>query len=157
MLDYLVSVMCAACPGASLLPGPCLILVPTVFLFAPHLCRPPVVVPSPPIIVPGPSIYSSPGVVVAPGAAVVSRGPDIIDIAVVTLFLVMAASAATTMLRSDGDGGFNLTGEAPAWQPAVDTGCVCNKQRDVGEREQGKERQGRAQGNAEWGGRGRDR
>jgi hypothetical protein len=47
---------------------------------------------SAPIIEPGPPVYS-PGMMVAPGtAAVVSTGPDIIDIAIVSMFLVMAAS-----------------------------------------------------------------
>jgi hypothetical protein len=46
----------------------------------------------------------SPGVVVAPGAAaVVSSGPDIIDIAIVSMFLVMAASAATGVFKGSGE------------------------------------------------------
>lgn len=58
---------------------------------------------SAPIIVPGPPVYS-PGMVVAPGAAaVVTRGPDIVDIAIVSMFLVMAASAATGVLKGSGE------------------------------------------------------
>jgi hypothetical protein len=41
---------------------------------------------------------------VAPGtAAVVSTGPDIIDIAIVSMFLVMAASAATGAFKGSGE------------------------------------------------------
>eukprot|EP00882_Tetradesmus_deserticola_P001291 GHRQ01001395.1.p1 GENE.GHRQ01001395.1~~GHRQ01001395.1.p1 ORF type:complete len:412 (+),score=136.93 GHRQ01001395.1:119-1354(+) len=57
---------------------------------------------SAPIIVPGPPIYS-PRVMVAPGAAVVSAGPSIVDVAIVSMFLVVAASAATGMLKGSGE------------------------------------------------------
>jgi hypothetical protein len=41
---------------------------------------------------------------VSPGAAVVTTGPGIVDIAIVSMFLVMAASAATTALKGGVDG-----------------------------------------------------
>lgn len=66
--------------------------------------RAPIIVPSPPIYAP---MYPSTGIMVAPGAAVVSTGPGIVDIAIVSMFLVMAASAATSALKgsdADGDG-----------------------------------------------------
>lgn len=61
--------------------------------------------PSPPIVVPGP-MYPSTGVMVAPGAAYVSTGPSIADVAIISIFLVMAASAASSALKGadmDGD------------------------------------------------------
>eukprot|EP00878_Enallax_costatus_P011071 GHUV01011563.1.p1 GENE.GHUV01011563.1~~GHUV01011563.1.p1 ORF type:complete len:294 (+),score=90.91 GHUV01011563.1:601-1482(+) len=59
-----------------------------------------------PIIVPGPPVvYGGPTVMVSPGAAAVTAGPDIIDIAIISIFLIMAASAAVTMMRDVG--GFN--------------------------------------------------
>jgi hypothetical protein len=54
----------------------------------------------------------STGLMVAPGAAVVSAGPDIVDIAIVSMFLVMAASAAATALKgADGDDDYDSSGE----------------------------------------------
>lgn len=54
-------------------------------------------------MVPGP-MYPS-GLMVSPGAAVVTTGPDIVDIAIISMFLVMAASAATTALKGAGVDG----------------------------------------------------
>jgi len=65
------------------------------------------VVPGPPVIVPGPSIYYSPAVA---GPAVVTGSPHVLDVAIVSIFLVMAASAAVTTLNGSSDGGSLLSG-----------------------------------------------
>lgn len=57
-------------------------------------------------------MYPGTGMMVAPGAAVVTAGPDIVDIAIVSMFLVMAASAAATALKgADGDDDYEGSGE----------------------------------------------
>lgn len=63
-------------------------------------------------MVPGP-MYPGTGMMVAPGgAAVVTAGPGIVDIAIVSMFLVMAASAASTALKgADGDDDYDGAGE----------------------------------------------
>lgn len=81
-------------------------------------------------------MYPSPGIMVSPGAAVVTSGPGIVDIAIVSMFLVMAASAATSALRgADGDGDGYDAGElhmpgigtaAPvAFGSCTDTNIAC--------------------------------
>lgn len=52
--------------------------------------------PSPPVV------YGGPSVMIAPGATAVTTGPDIVDIAVISIFLIMAAGAATSMMRDVG-------------------------------------------------------
>jgi hypothetical protein len=39
---------------------------------------------------------------VSPGVGMVSTGPGIVDVAIISMFLVMAASAASTALRNGG-------------------------------------------------------
>lgn len=82
--------------------------------------RAPIIVPSPPIITP---MYPSTGIMVAPGAAAVavSSGPDIVDIAIVSLFLVMAAGAATSALR----GGDVDSDDYDAGRPFIDCVFLC--------------------------------
>lgn len=55
--------------------------------------------PSPPIYAP---MYPSTGLMVSPGVGMVSTGPGIVDVAIISMFLVMAASAASTALRNGG-------------------------------------------------------
>jgi hypothetical protein len=85
--------------------------------------RAPIIVPSPPIYAP---MYPSTGIMVAPGAAVVSTGPGIVDIAIVSMFLVMAASAATSALKgSDVDGDDFDAGKAVLLAPRMSDLVPC--------------------------------
>ncbi|KAF8067306.1 popC [Scenedesmus sp. PABB004] len=82
------------------------------------------VAPSAPLLLPPPVTYGyggygAGGLLVAPGAAAtaVAAGPDLVDLAIVSIFLAVAASAATGALRAGGDDDDN--GLAPGSRPQL--------------------------------------
>jgi hypothetical protein len=76
-------------------------------------------------------MYPGTGLMVSPGAAMVTTGPGIVDIAIVSMFLVMAASAASTALKGgvdgdDYDGGRSADCHVQcsgAWHSCFEQGC----------------------------------
>jgi hypothetical protein len=90
-----------------------------------HQHRSPIFVPSAPVIVGAPMLPGvGGGLMVAP---VVSAGPDIVDIAIVSMFLVMAATAATSSLRGgSGDGDDSGESSTGACVCGVCGECLCS-------------------------------
>lgn len=55
-------------------------------------------------------VYGGPGVMMSPGAAAVTAGPDIVDIMQISVFLVFAAAAASNMLKGYEGVGSDVAG-----------------------------------------------